>query len=51
MIKKQMNMLNDDNCWWMTTTEDGGQNISWSSSMGYNIDLHDDDDNDGGGGG
>ena len=32
---------------WMTT-EDRGQNISRSSSMGYNINLHDDDDNDGG---
>ena len=32
---------------WMTT-EDRGQNISRSSSMGYNINLHD-DDNDGGG--
>ena len=41
-----MNMLNDDKCWWMTTTEDGGQNISWSSSMDYNMDLHDDDDDD-----
>ena len=30
----------------MTTTEDGGQNISRSSSMGYIIDLHDDDDDD-----
>ena len=35
----------------MTTTEDGGQNISRSSSMGYIIDVHDDDDNDDGGGG
>ena len=25
----------------MTTTEGGGQNISRSSSMGYNVDLHD----------
>ena len=35
----------------MTTTQDGGQNISRSSSMGYIIDLHDDGDNDDGGGG
>ena len=35
----------------MTTTEGGGQNISRSSSMGYNIDLHHDGDNDDGGGG
>ena len=35
----------------MTTTEDGEKNISRSSSMGYNVDLHDDDDNNGGGGG
>ena len=32
-------MLNHDKCWWMTTTEDGGQTISRSSSMGYNMDL------------
>ena len=46
-----MNMLNDDNCLWMTTTEDGGQNISRSSSMGYSRERDDDDDNDDGSGG
>ena len=46
-----MNMLNDDNCLWMTTTEDCGQNISRSSSMGYIIDLDDDNDDGGGCGG
>ena len=39
-------MPKDGKCWWMTTTEDGGQNILRSSSIGYNIDLHDDDDDD-----
>ena len=28
-------MLKEDKCSWMTTTEDGGQNILRSSSMGY----------------
>ena len=34
----------------MTTTEDGGQNVSQSSLMGYSRELLDDDDNDDGGG-
>ena len=39
-------MMKDDKCLWVTTTEDGGQNILRSSSMGYSRELHDDDDDD-----